>query len=201
MEKEDNYGVPNDDIIGGIRAAISRGETLKQAMVTLFNAGYSKEEIEDAARRYMLGKSEESIYASTAPKKKNDKKEGDEVKEETGMTPGGPGGPEPTNLSRSPGQKPGLSRKEEKQKEKELKKEDKELKKEEAKKKINSLTTSKKVDQKVSAYDSNKKPNKKRKVETTTIILIILLLLLIGVLVTVFMFKAELVEFFNNLFG
>ena len=198
MEEEGNYGVPNDDILGGIRSAISRGETLKQAMIAMFNAGYTKDEIEDAARKYLMGKTEESIYSSTGPKKSK-KEEMEKGEEEQGLTPGSLGGLSPTNISRSPGEKPGVEKTDLRSEEKVSKKEEKT--EEEAKKKIGPLPTTQKVEQKVSAYEQKEKPKKKRKVETITIILIILLLLLVGVLVTVFMFKAELVEFFNKLFG
>jgi hypothetical protein len=40
----------NEEIVGGIRIALERGESLKRAMMTFFNAGYKKEEIEEAAR-------------------------------------------------------------------------------------------------------------------------------------------------------
>ncbi|OYT36523.1 hypothetical protein B6U91_01115, partial [Candidatus Pacearchaeota archaeon ex4484_71] len=80
MEKEDSFEVPNDDILGGIKSAVERGETLKEAMVSLFNAGYSKEEIEDAARKYMMGKTEESLYG--AVKKEKSGASGEEKKVE-----------------------------------------------------------------------------------------------------------------------
>jgi cobalamin biosynthesis Mg chelatase CobN len=196
MEKEENYRVSNDDILGGIKAAISRGETLKQAMITLFNAGYSKGEIEDAARKYMMGKSEEAIYSESSKKDKNKKEKKKE--EEKKLTPESPGGPESKNISRSPGMKPGtgeekISEKKDLQK-KEEKSEDKKVKP------LPTINAGKKVEQKASKYDTDK-PQKKRKIEPVTILLIVLLLLLLGVLVAVFMFKAELVEFFNNLFG
>lgn len=38
------------EILGGLMSALERGESLKRAMTTLFNAGYKREEIEDAAR-------------------------------------------------------------------------------------------------------------------------------------------------------
>jgi hypothetical protein len=40
----------NEEIFGGLKAAIERGESLKRAMMTFFNAGYKREEIEEAAR-------------------------------------------------------------------------------------------------------------------------------------------------------
>ena len=39
-----------EDIIGGLKSALFRGESLKQAMMSFYNAGYKKEEIEEAAR-------------------------------------------------------------------------------------------------------------------------------------------------------
>ena len=41
---------PNQEIIGGIELAILKGIPLKEAMLTFYNSGYVKEEIEEAAR-------------------------------------------------------------------------------------------------------------------------------------------------------
>ncbi len=38
-----------EEIIGGLKSALSRGESLNRAMMTFFNAGYKKEDIESAA--------------------------------------------------------------------------------------------------------------------------------------------------------
>jgi hypothetical protein len=40
----------NPDLVGGLKSALERGESLKQGMMSLFNSGYKREEIEDAAR-------------------------------------------------------------------------------------------------------------------------------------------------------
>lgn len=40
----------NEEILGGLKSAIERNESLKKAMMTFYNAGYKKEEIEEAAR-------------------------------------------------------------------------------------------------------------------------------------------------------
>ena len=40
----------NEEIIGGLMSALSRGEGLEKAMMTFYNAGYEKEEIEDSAK-------------------------------------------------------------------------------------------------------------------------------------------------------
>jgi hypothetical protein len=40
----------NQEIVEGLRLALSRGYTLERAMMSFYNAGYKKEEIEEAAR-------------------------------------------------------------------------------------------------------------------------------------------------------
>lgn len=40
----------NNEIFEGLKLALSRGYTLEQAMLSFFNAGYKREEIEEAAR-------------------------------------------------------------------------------------------------------------------------------------------------------
>ena len=40
----------NEEIIGGLRFAVKKGESLQHAMTTFLNAGYPKNEIEEAAR-------------------------------------------------------------------------------------------------------------------------------------------------------
>ncbi|MEK6827598.1 MAG: hypothetical protein AABX99_03900 [Nanoarchaeota archaeon] len=42
--------MPNEEIVGGLMSAIERGESLKKAMMTFYNAGYKKEQIEEAAQ-------------------------------------------------------------------------------------------------------------------------------------------------------
>ncbi len=40
----------NEEILGGLKSALERGESMNKAMMTFYNAGYKKEEIEEAAR-------------------------------------------------------------------------------------------------------------------------------------------------------
>ena len=42
----------NKDILGGLKSAITRGYSLEEAMLSFFNAGYKREEIEEAARAF-----------------------------------------------------------------------------------------------------------------------------------------------------
>lgn len=43
------------DIFGGLKLALTKGETLKQAMISFYNAGYNKAEIEEAAKAVKQG--------------------------------------------------------------------------------------------------------------------------------------------------
>ena len=40
----------NEEILGGLRFALNRGESLEKTMTSFYNAGYRREEIEEAAR-------------------------------------------------------------------------------------------------------------------------------------------------------
>lgn len=40
----------NQDILEGLKSALFKGETVNKAMISFYNAGYKKEEIEEAAR-------------------------------------------------------------------------------------------------------------------------------------------------------
>ena len=60
----------NEEILGGLKTALERGESMKRAMMTFFNAGYPKAEIEEAARvlqseKIQPQKIESSIVRST----------------------------------------------------------------------------------------------------------------------------------------
>lgn len=46
----------NTEILEGLRTALSRGYSLEQAMMSFYNSGYKKEEIEEAAK---------ALYSST----------------------------------------------------------------------------------------------------------------------------------------
>jgi len=132
----------NEDIVGGLKAALARGESLKQAMMSFYRAGYKKEDIEWAAR---------SLHMQE------------------------PQRPRQTLLKRP---KQGLIRKP----------------KPVVTQKIKRPEHS--VSQKVSNYGKSKKPKGK----LIIILLIFFLLVLLGVLAGIFLFKEELVEFFDKLF-
>jgi len=42
--------MPKEEIVEGLKAAIARGESLNRAMMSFYNSGYPKQDVEDAAR-------------------------------------------------------------------------------------------------------------------------------------------------------
>ncbi len=51
----------NEEIVGGLKSALERGQSLQRAMMALYNSGYKKEEIEEAARSLMEFSSESQL--------------------------------------------------------------------------------------------------------------------------------------------
>ena len=162
----------NQEILGGLRAAIERGEPLKDAMMTFYQAGYDKYEIEEAARAYMnqqhAGPKVNISQRITAPVKEGLKVEKKEKKKPVVKKPLVPIKPKITTPTAPT---PGVPT-------------------------APKMGSSK---QKVSAYGTNKEAAIAGK--TLTIALTLILLLLLGVLAAVFLFKDELITFVNNLFG
>ncbi len=190
VETEDTRYSFNDDILGGIKAAIERGEDLKLAMMSFYNAGYAKKEIEDAARQYILEKRERESNGSPM-----------DVSGIKGIT-------DNAKTKDEKGEKLDKG----KQKELELAQKRKEASKQVLGKNLIKTVVSKPVEkekkqkdnfkQVVSSYEDKTKPKiKKPLFEPITIILVLLLVLLVVILGAVFLFKEELVNFFNNLFG
>ena len=56
-----------EDILEGLKIAVSKGESLQQAMQSFFNAGYKKEEIEEAARALQMFQAGQPIPQTTQP--------------------------------------------------------------------------------------------------------------------------------------
>jgi len=173
--KEGDYLISNQEILGGLKAAIGRGETLKDAMMTFYQAGYDKYEIEEAARAYMnqqqsgsqLNASQRIATPATTPQKPKE-----EEKKETPATPKKPIAPTKPIVTAPATPKPGVPA---------------------------APKTEAKSVQKVSSYGGNKE--KEMAGKTLTVALTLVLLLLLGVLAAVFLFKEDLIVFFNNLFG
>ena len=60
----------NEELVGGLKSALERGYSLEKAMLTLFNSGYKREEIEEAARNLLEFRPEIQIQSpiKTMPK-------------------------------------------------------------------------------------------------------------------------------------
>ncbi len=166
----------NEGILGGLKLALSKGESLKQAMMTFYNAGYKKEEIEEAARTLQKegGQEEISQKPEKPLKQKKIQKPSKQRQIKTPIQKVSSYG-EPTAT------KPPVK--------KEMPAVPEKIKKEETQK------PEKISPQKISGYEKQKPKGK-----IIIILLIFFLLFLLGALVAVFLFKQELADFFNNLF-
>ena len=195
----------NEAILGALKSGLVRGESLKKAMMTVYNSGYKKEEISEAARSI----NEEGSLPQTQP-----------IQQATAI-PQQPA----TAQTLAPAKK--LSRKEKKSKKSDkLKPQSQVIQQPQALQQVQQQGTPQQVQQplqqvqqphgtpqkiqqqaqpipgqnvvqKVSGY--GQPPTTKSK--TMIILLGFLLLFLIGILVTIFLFKEELLNFFNNLFS
>jgi hypothetical protein len=61
----------DEEILGGLKSALERGESLQKAMMTFFNAGYKREEIEEAARSLTKPVVETKPQMPVVPEKKS----------------------------------------------------------------------------------------------------------------------------------
>lgn len=176
--KEGDYLLSNQEILGGLKAAVGRGESLKDAMMTFYQAGYDKSEIEEAARAYMNEQNSGSQMnvSQRLPTKPQEgvKKEGEENKDNSNALVKKPSVPIKTTQTK-PVPKPSVPI-------------------------APANNAPKKPSQKISAYGKNEKGNELAG-KTLTIALTIVLLVLLGILAAVFLFKDELIVFFNNMFG
>lgn len=70
-----------EDILGGLKLALTKGQSLESAMQSFYNAGYKKEEIEEAARAiYYTISSQPSQLVQTKQQQVQEKKQSkDEV--------------------------------------------------------------------------------------------------------------------------
>jgi len=66
----------NQDVLSGLKSALARGSSLKDAMQTFYNAGYKKEEIEEAARALQMEQREQLQKPLLQPQKTKKVKQG-----------------------------------------------------------------------------------------------------------------------------
>lgn len=181
----------NEEILGGLRNAVGRGESLNKAMMTFFNAGYKKEEIEEAARFMNQNPIKVSQPIQQEKPKENffTKMFSEKNKPEKSPVPvAKPVSPQPSSQPIPQAIIPDVSK---------------------APKSILQST------QPVSNYGENKNNsiaqpvaqkvsdygNEGIKDRVAIVILIVVLVILIGLLASVFLFKQEITNFLSGLFG
>jgi hypothetical protein len=75
MENKEGKKILNQEILGGLKAAIARGSSLKDAMMSFYQAGYDKTEIEESAKVYVeLQKSPEELIKKREENTKEEEK-------------------------------------------------------------------------------------------------------------------------------
>jgi len=151
----------DEAILGALKSALSRGESLKKAMMTLYNAGYKKEKISEAARSL-----NETNLAQAQQIQQGKTTQPQQPVSAQMLAPSGQLTPQGQPLQQP--QQP-----------------------------MQQQPQTSQVSQRVSGYGPPPKPEGK----TVIIILGFLLLLLVGIVVTIFLFKEELMDFFNNMFS
>lgn len=165
-----------DEIKEGLKEAVNRGESLRQAMVSFYNAGYKKQDIEEAARAVQMEKYSEQIQRYNEYQRKL-RQQKEKIKKEPEK--------QPLQLKKPEVTKPEAPK--QTQSFKPLK-----------------TPLSQQYPQKISKYESEKKSHEekqKSKGKLTIIILIVFLVLLLVILASVFLFKESIMSFFDNLFS
>lgn len=161
----------NEEILGGLRAALEKGQTLRAAMMSFYNAGYKKEEIEEAARSLIDIKREaQKLQQMPEPEAKGKIKTSQLLRKKRVPMP------KPGVQPQTPQQIPLAQR---------------QLQQAPAAQITQPAKTM--VVQKVSGYGEKKKLN------TKIIILSIVLALLLGGLIILFLFKDIVIDFFSKI--
>lgn len=172
------------ELIEGLRTALSRGESLEQAMYTFSNAGYEKAKIEEAARALLYQRKPESMPERPVSPQPKTKPKSRIIRESSPMLPAQTKQqlkPQPSPQVSKPMPSPQTLT---------------------AKTPLKQYTPPKPVEetkqpskQIVSGYEKQKTSKKK----LTIILLIIFLIILLGGLASIFIFRTEIIEIFNNL--
>ena len=169
----------NEDIIGGLRSALTRGYTLEEAMFSFFNAGYKKEDIEAAAK---------TLQIEAEPKEENWQ-------------------PKPIWVTRqrlqgkTPSTVPSLITREKQRPTQSITPPQNEIVGVRPKV-VQEISENKptEIRRQAAASAVSKYSNTDSRVRTIIIILVILLILLLGILGMIFIFKQQVIGFFNNFF-
>ncbi|GAI42681.1 unnamed protein product [marine sediment metagenome] len=182
----------NEEIFGGLKLALSKGESLKQAMMSFYNAGYKKEEIEEAARVLQRQQFQQIQPIQPTPQQPPQQiqpiKPVQQIKPKKKLIQKVSRYETPIQAQIQSSQK---IRKGIDTAIKQLKKIEVTGSKTIKQKPVKAIST-----QKVSTYGEKPKPSGK----LITLLLVFFLLLLLGILAAVFFFREELIEILNNLF-
>lgn len=170
----------NNDILGGLKSALTRGYTLEEAMLSFFNAGYKRDEIQEAAKAL------QSLISIEPPIEIQPKPIWEPSKNKQVPIP--PFKPElktrvPVNQVQI--QQPIVSKPVPKPVEQ----------KPVVKKEPVVAPVKQSVISRVSDYTGNSR------IKTITIILVILLAVLLGILGLMYAFRSQIISFFNSIFS
>ncbi len=193
------------DIVGGIKLALSKGQSLQQAMQSFYNAGYKKEEIEEAARAIqnegfqtqIIKKPDQEIKKQTAPGKEKHLSyvppPKAPVQPSEAMPPAAPKIEPEQKIQTSPEQVTQKIQEPEKKEVKNLPQTPETLT---PRVPLQTNVYKPVMTQRVSSYGP---PEEKGGVDFVTVILIILLVILIGGLISVFFFRESIIQFLNTI--
>jgi len=189
----------NEEVLGGLKSALERGQSLQKAMMTLYNSGYKKEEIEEAARSLMEFSSESQLQppVKTVPKTAEIRQAPQvlttpiTVKSFPELQPYPRPIPQPIQQ-----QQPLVAQRLELQR----------LRQQVQRQPMQIPVIKPLPVQKVSSYEQPQLKQKikekgKSREKAIIFILVFLLVLLIGVLGGIFLFKQQLIDFFSTFFG
>ena len=166
--------MPKEEIVEGLRQAVSKGQPLEKAMISFYNSGYTQEEIEEAANALKIPQPQYQ-YQPEPTKNSQTQKPQQPVQQQPVQQPTSQPVPQQVAQPQQPTQQI-----QQQQNFRPL---------------AQPLPPGSGVVQRVSAYGKPYRPGK-----TITIVLFIILFLLICILAAVILFKDELVTFFSNLF-
>lgn len=184
----------NEEIIGGLVSALSRGESLQKAMMTFYNAGYKKEEIEESAKA-VYSQVGAQIASKTGSPQNIPKATPGKIQDKINLNKDGEKFPQKIS-SYGEEKQPKLSKIFG-----QTEKENKPLKPITPSSKMNILNKGAEpkpqvIIQKVSDY---REAPPKQVSKVVTYLLVFLLIILLGILAVVFFFKDDLIKVFNNL--
>lgn len=184
----------NEEIFQGLKAGVNKGQTLKDSMMSFYNAGYPKEEIEKAARALQLEIHNQHLQQMqsqvSSPIKKPIQPISSQSKQEAETLVNSFKISQPKPIEKSIENKSSFFQKQ--------KSEYHYIPTQAQSQKVTPLKYAPAYQfQKVSAYGPENTVKKSKK---NLILLEVILFLLIGSLVVVFLLKDSIIEFFNNLF-